>query len=107
MKTLLTKCLATVKGWFASPERGQTELIFHTSEGVAYPVNEILAKFKKVYQQDQQIDRLNAEVRKLSERLNGAVLNEGMLASRIGRFQTAHPELHAEFFTQAPKRKKK
>ena len=107
MKTLLTKCLATVKGWFASPERELAELTIYTSEGGAYTTEEILRKFKEVYQQDQQIDRLNAEVRKLSERLNGAVLNEGMLASRIGRFQTAHPELHAEFFTQAPKSKKK
>lgn len=105
MKTLLTKCLATVKGWFASPERGQTEMIIHTSEGVAYPVNEILAKFRKVREQDLCIDRLNAKVRVLTERLEGAVENESRLASRIGSFQTAHPELHSEFFTSKGKRK--
>lgn len=105
MKTLLTKGLAVVKGWFASPDRQLGTLTIFAEDGTAYTVEEILEKFRKVRETDARYATLDLSVKVLTERANGAVENERRLASRIGHFQAAHPELHAEFFTSKGKPK--
>lgn len=105
MKTLLTKGLAVVKGWFAGPNLPLGTLTIFAEDGTEYTVDEILEKFRKVREVDVLLSDVTRKLNVLTERANGAVENESRLATRIGKFQTVHPELHAEFFTSKGKPK--
>lgn len=92
LKKWLTNCLASVKGWFASPVAGRTEFRVTGADGTSYPVRDLFDLSNELVQAKRDLELL-------SKCCLDAQTNEGLLAARIGRFQTAHPELHAEFFT--------
>ena len=81
MKTLLTKCLAAVKGWFASPVPAKRELLIRGADGEVYPVSEYLKRLQDVTETRRENQQLILDNKALSERIKGATENE----SKIGR----------------------
>lgn len=78
MKKWLTKGLAMVKGCFGGPDAG-------------LKVRLALA--------ETELESLRIVAR-------NARMNESLLAKRVGRFQADHPQLHREYFSATPPKRK-